>query len=95
MNWLNLPIRRREDHRDADRIAAGVNAKALSTFMGHSTISITLDPYGHLMPGSEAEVAALLDGYVAAQRETAAAAARGAGGRLTGARTGARSLRTA
>jgi integrase len=38
-------------------IAAGVNAKALSTFMGHANISITLDRYGHLMPGSEAEAA--------------------------------------
>jgi integrase len=33
-------------------IAAGVNAKALSTFMGHANISITLDRYGHLMPGA-------------------------------------------
>jgi hypothetical protein len=30
-------------------IAAGVNAKALSMFMGHANISITLDLYGHLM----------------------------------------------
>jgi integrase len=36
-------------------IAAGVNAKALSTFMGHANISITLDRYGHLMPGAEDE----------------------------------------
>jgi hypothetical protein len=28
-------------------IAAGVNAKALSTYAGHATISITLDRYGH------------------------------------------------
>ena len=28
-------------------IAAGVNAKALSTFMGHAAISITFDLYGH------------------------------------------------
>jgi integrase len=45
-------------------IAAGVNAKALSTYMGHSTISITLDRYGHLMPGNEAEAAGLLDAYL-------------------------------
>jgi len=45
-------------------IAAGVNAKALSTFMGHSTITMTLDRYGHLMPGSEDEAAALLDSYL-------------------------------
>ena len=36
-------------------IAAGVNAKALSTYMGHANISITLDRYGHLMPGNEEE----------------------------------------
>jgi integrase len=45
-------------------IAAGVNAKALSTYMGHATISITLDRYGHLMPGSEDEAAGLLDAYL-------------------------------
>ena len=36
-------------------IAAGVNAKALSSYMGHSTITMTLDRYGHLMPGNENE----------------------------------------
>ncbi len=45
-------------------IAAGVNAKALSTYMGHANISITLDRYGHLMPGNEAEAAGLLDAYL-------------------------------
>jgi len=70
-------------------IAAGVNAKALSVFMGHANISITLDRYGHLMPGSEEEAAGLLDAYLAAQRERAEEAARGAGAELTGAPTGA------
>ncbi|HET7427710.1 MAG TPA: site-specific integrase [Gemmatimonadales bacterium] len=46
-------------------IAAGVNAKALSTFMGHADIGITLDLYGHLMPGSQSEAADLLDAYLA------------------------------
>ena len=45
-------------------IAAGVNAKALSTYMGHSSISITFDRYGHLMPGNEDEAAALADAYL-------------------------------
>ena len=45
-------------------IAAGVNAKALQTFMGHSSITETLDRYGHLMPGSEEEAAGLLDAYL-------------------------------
>ena len=29
-------------------IATGVNAKALSTYLGHASITITLDRYGHL-----------------------------------------------
>lgn len=46
-------------------IAAGVNAKSLSTFMGHANIGVTLDLYGHLMPGAEDEAAGLLDEYLA------------------------------
>ena len=49
-------------------IAAGVNSKAVSTYMGHASITITLDRYGHLFPGNEAEAADLLDGYLAGQR---------------------------
>jgi integrase len=45
-------------------IAAGVNAKALSTYMGHSSITVTLDRYGHLMPGSEREAAGMLAAYL-------------------------------
>jgi integrase len=45
-------------------IAAGVNAKALATYMGHASVTITLDRYGHLMPGNEEEAAALLDTYL-------------------------------
>lgn len=60
-------------------IAAGVNAKALSTYMGHSSITVTLDRYGHLMPGNESDAAALLDTYLA----------------TTGAQTGAQVVGTA
>ena len=49
-------------------IGAGVNAKALSTFMGHASITITLDRYGHLFPGSEEEAAGLLDAYLERSR---------------------------
>ena len=52
-------------------IAAGVNAKALSTYIGHASISITMDRYGHLMPGSEAEAAGCLDAYLASATEVA------------------------
>ena len=46
-------------------IAAGINAKALSTYMGHSTITITLDRYGHLLPGNEHQAATMLDTWLA------------------------------
>jgi integrase len=45
-------------------IAAGVNAKALSAYMGHASVTITYDRYGHLMPGNESEAAAHLDAYL-------------------------------
>lgn len=45
-------------------IAAGVNAKALATYMGHASVTITYDRYGHLMPGNEDEAAARLDAYL-------------------------------
>ncbi|HVC06148.1 MAG TPA: site-specific integrase [Solirubrobacterales bacterium] len=50
-------------------IAAGVNAKALSTYIGHASISITMDRYGHLMPGSEAEAARRLNAYLESATE--------------------------
>jgi integrase len=45
-------------------IAAGINSKALSTYMGHASITITLDRYGHLLPGNEKEAAHLLDTWL-------------------------------
>ena len=48
-------------------IAAGVNTKALSTYMGHSSITITLDRYGHLLPGNEHAAAALLNTWLITQ----------------------------
>jgi integrase len=45
-------------------IAAGINTKALSTYMGHSSITITLDRYGHLLPGNETMAAELLDSWL-------------------------------
>jgi len=74
-------------------IAAGIasgrfNPKALSDFMGHASIKITYDRYGHLMPGAEAEAAAMLDTFLTAQREDAEGIARAAGELLTGQQTG-------
>lgn len=63
-------------------IAAGVhNLKALTSIMGHSSVTVTIDRYGHLLPGSEAEVVGLRDRYLVADA--------GAGAALDGAKAGA------
>ena len=45
-------------------LAAGLNAKTLSTYLGHATITITLDRYVHLMPGSEVEARTVLNAHL-------------------------------
>jgi integrase len=46
-------------------IMAGANLKTASAMAGHASISITLDRYGHLLPGAEDEVMARVDQYLA------------------------------
>jgi integrase len=58
-------------------IAAGVNAKTLQTFMGHASITITLDRYGHLFPGAEDEAGALLDAFLERSLEDSPGNSRG------------------
>nr|MBA2420833.1 site-specific integrase [Thermoleophilaceae bacterium] len=45
-------------------IDAGANPKTLSTYMGHANIATTMDRYGHLLPGNEAEAARKFDDYL-------------------------------
>lgn len=45
-------------------IDAGSNAKAVQEFMGHATIQMTFDRYGHLMPGRREEVRRRVDQYL-------------------------------
>ena len=45
------------------RIAAGVNAKAVTTFTGYADIATTFDLYGCLMPRGEDDALALADAY--------------------------------
>jgi integrase len=42
---------------------AGITIDKVSKFMGHASITVTIDRYGHLLPGGEAEATALLDTY--------------------------------
>lgn len=41
-----------------------MNAKAITSYLGHASIQTTFDLYGHLMPGNEDEAIALVDGYL-------------------------------
>ncbi|MCU1675509.1 MAG: tyrosine-type recombinase/integrase, partial [Frankiales bacterium] len=43
---------------------AGVAATALPVYMGHPSMTITVDRYGHLMPRNEAEAANRLHRYL-------------------------------
>ncbi len=45
-------------------IAAGEDPKKVQAYMGHSSITVTFDRYGHLMPGSEEETAGRLHEYL-------------------------------
>ena len=47
-------------------IVAGVNAKSLSSYMGHTNIATTFDLSGHLMPGNESVAADLLELFLSA-----------------------------
>jgi integrase len=40
--------------------------------MGHANIGITLDRYGHLIPGNEEQATGLLEGYLKRAAEEAA-----------------------
>lgn len=42
----------------------GFNPKLLSKIMGHASIAITIDRYGHLFPGDEESAADALDAYL-------------------------------
>jgi integrase len=45
-------------------IAANANPKAIQIIMGHATIQMTFDHYGHLFPGGLREAAAAANNYL-------------------------------
>lgn len=47
---------------------AGIPIDKVSKYMGHASITITIDRYAHLLPGGEAEAAELLKDYYARRR---------------------------
>ena len=48
-------------------LADGVNVKAIQTILGHSTISMTMDTYAHLMPNAQVDAANRFDRLLGAK----------------------------
>jgi integrase len=70
-------------------IAEGAHARALMERMGHSSITVTLNTYGHLLPGLEAHLTDALDARGRAARDEVSRSVRSRGGHA-----GVRQLRT-
>jgi integrase len=64
---LLVPLKLHEGRHGAASylIAAGLNPKQLSIYIGHSDIRTTYNRYGHLMPGDESQAVARLDAFFA------------------------------
>ena len=70
-NWLKkllkeagLPSIRFHDLRHSAAtilFVAGVNPKVIQELLGHSTISITLEVYSHVLPSMQQEAASTMD----------------------------------
>jgi integrase len=52
-------------------VAAGAHPKLLQAQLGHTSINVTLNTYGHLFPDAFAEIGDALDGIVRAQKARA------------------------
>jgi integrase len=44
-------------------IAAGTNIKSITEIMGHASVTVSIDRYGHMMPGGREEVVERMDAY--------------------------------
>jgi integrase len=63
----NLPRIRFHDLRHSHAthlLAAGTNVKLVSERLGHATVAFTLDVYGHVLPGQQADAAAAVAALV-------------------------------
>ncbi len=52
-------------------LAAGVHPKVVSERLGHSTVSITLDIYSHILPTVQGEAAAAIEGMLTSRKPRA------------------------
>lgn len=72
----DLPRIRFHDLRHAHAthlLSSGVHPKIASERLGHSKVGITLDLYSHVLPGMQADAAAVVDGVLLAAQEKLAA----------------------
>ena len=59
------------------RLRAGADVKVLQRMLGHASAALTLDRYGHLLPGQAETVADRLDAMVRAAKPQTLAPVRG------------------
>ena len=59
--WTNLPSR--QNAKPAGRVT-GTHPKLVQQVMRHSSITLTMDTYGHLIPGQEADAVAKMKGMM-------------------------------
>ena len=59
LRWHDL----RHSHA-SDLLARGVQIHVVRERLGHASITMTVDTYGHLMPGADDDVALMLDAGV-------------------------------
>jgi integrase len=62
-----LPRIRLHDLRDTHAthlLAAGTNVRVTSERLGHASVAFTLDVYGHVLPGQQADAAAAVSALV-------------------------------
>ena len=48
-------------------LAQGVHPKVVQEMLGHSTVSLTLDTYSHVIPGLQEEAAAKMEALLASR----------------------------
>jgi integrase len=67
VDQTNLPRIRLHDLRHTHAthlLAAGTNVRVTSERLGHASVSFTLDVYGHMLPGQQADAAAAVSALV-------------------------------
>ena len=65
-----MPVMGGKNRHGYPLIAQGAHAKAIQTRLGHSSIVVTMDVYGSLMPGLDEDPAEGLDALAAKSPDT-------------------------